>query len=58
MTYEYECNNCGHQWEFEQSIKDQAITTCPNCNQETAKRLISKSNFILQGGGWAKDNYK
>jgi putative FmdB family regulatory protein len=36
MTYEYECNNCGHQWEFEQSIKDQAITTCPNCNQETA----------------------
>ena len=59
MTYDYECSNCGHVWEQEQSIKDEAITNCPVCKNDTAKRLISKgTGFILQGGGWAKDNYK
>jgi putative FmdB family regulatory protein len=57
MTYEYECIACNHQWEAEQSIKDNPLTTCPACKQETAKRLISKSSFILTGSGWAKDNY-
>lgn len=57
MTYEYECIACNHQWEAEQSIKDNPLTTCPACKQETAKRLISKSSFILAGSGWAKDNY-
>jgi putative FmdB family regulatory protein len=57
MTYEYHCTHCLHEWEQEQSIKDDAITTCPSCNQESAKRLISKSSFVLAGSGWAKDNY-
>ena len=57
MIYEYVCTNCKHEWEDEHSIKDPAKTTCPKCQQETAKRLISKSSFILNGGGWAKDNY-
>lgn len=58
MIYEYECKACKHEWEQEQSIKDAPEKTCPNCKKPEAKRLISKSNFILQGGCWAKDNYK
>ncbi len=57
MTYEYACSSCDHEWEAEQSIKDSALKHCPKCGKESAKRLISKSNFILNGGGWAKDNY-
>lgn len=57
MTYEYICTNCNHEWEAEQSIKDSALKNCPKCYHDTAKRLISKSNFILNGSGWAKDNY-
>ncbi len=57
MTYEYTCTSCNHEWEAEQSIKDDALKFCPNCSRETAKRLISKSSFVLQGSGWAKDNY-
>lgn len=59
MTYEYKCVNCEHEWEFEQKISEDAITKCPECGEETAKRLISCGNgFILKGGGWAKDGYK
>lgn len=57
MTYEYACTSCNHEWESEQSIKDEPLKVCPNCGKETAKRLISKSSFVLQGSGWAKDNY-
>ena len=52
MKYEYTCTSCNHEWVAEQSIKDDALKTCPKCQQETAKRLISKSAFILRVGGW------
>lgn len=57
-TYEYGCSKCGHQWEAFQSIKDDALKTCPNCGEDTAKRLVSGgAGFILKGGGWYSDLY-
>lgn len=60
MTYEYRCTNalCSHQWEVEQKITDDPLSKCPECDKETARRLISKSTFILNGKNWAsKDGY-
>ncbi len=58
MTYEYACSNCGHQWEAKQSIKDDPLTECPSCHEQTAKRQISRGgSFILKGGGWYADLY-
>jgi putative FmdB family regulatory protein len=56
MTYEYECRSCGHTWEEDQRITAQSIGLCPKCKQQTAKRLISKSTFILNGDKWASKN--
>src|SRR3984957_5311827 len=57
-TYEYACSSCKHEWELEQSIKDNAITECPACHAATAKRQISRgTGFILKGGGWGADAY-
>jgi len=57
-TYEYGCTKCGHQWEAFQSIKDDALKTCPNCEEDTAKRMVSGgAGFILKGGGWYSDLY-
>jgi putative FmdB family regulatory protein len=59
--YEYECE-VHKVFEVKQSMKDDALTECPHCKEEgkitAVKRLISRSNFTLIGGGWAKDNYK
>lgn len=60
-TYIYQCEDHG---EFEEihSIKEQ-LEDCPLCikegkNPKKVKRLISGGmGFILNGGGWAKDNY-
>lgn len=52
ITYEYECSNCQHRWEAKQNISDPKLTTCPECHQETAQRLISSGTFVLKGQGW------
>lgn len=58
MTYEYLCEQCGHEWELEQKISDKPEKVCPCCGAESAKRLISKGNgFQLKGGGWAREGY-
>lgn len=57
-TYEYLCTSCGHEWEFEQSIKDEPQKVCQKCNEATARRQISRGvGFILKGGGWYADLY-
>ena len=57
-TYEYACSACAHEWELEQSMKDDAIKECPSCHEQTAKRQISRgTGFILKGGGWYADLY-
>lgn len=58
MTYEYECEDCGHGEEVEQKITDQRLTECPKCGSNTYKRLVSGgTGFALKGGGWYKDGY-
>jgi putative FmdB family regulatory protein len=57
-TYEYACSSCKHEWELEQSIKEDPITECPSCHEATAKRQISRgTGFILKGSGWYADLY-
>lgn len=57
-TYEYACSACNNEWEFEQSIKDDAIKECPRCHEMTARRQISRgTGFILKGSGWYSDLY-
>jgi putative FmdB family regulatory protein len=56
VTYEYQCTDpaCHHEWEAEQKITAAPLRTCPKCAKATAKRLISKSAFVLNGEGWFK----
>jgi putative FmdB family regulatory protein len=70
-TYEYICEKCGHQFDFFQSIKDDALKTCPKekCAQEKwgkgkVKRAIGAgAGLIFKGSGfyitdYRSDNYK
>jgi putative FmdB family regulatory protein len=56
-TYEYECQTCKHEWEAEQCIVEPALTECPSCHQQTAKRLVSRCGFTLRGEGWFATDY-
>jgi putative FmdB family regulatory protein len=56
-VYEYSCKACGHEFEREQRISDAPIKKCPSCGALKARRLISRTSFVLKGGGWYNDLY-
>lgn len=56
--YEYQCTHCHHQFDALQKISDSPISKCPNCSQETAKRLVSAAAFQLKGTGWYATDFK
>jgi putative FmdB family regulatory protein len=56
-VYEYQCSACGHEFEREQRISEDPIKKCPQCGKLKAKRLISRTSFVLKGGGWYGDLY-
>lgn len=58
MTYEYICAVCSHEWEASQPISAPALTQCPKCKKQSAKRQVSGgTGFLLKGGGWYADLY-
>jgi putative FmdB family regulatory protein len=56
-VYEYACDKCGHEFEREQRITDDPVKTCPSCRARKVRRLISRTAFVLKGGGWYSDLY-
>lgn len=58
-TYTYRCEQCNHEFEERQSIKDDALTECPECKEPKLKRVITAgSSFILKGDGWYETDFK
>lgn len=55
--YEYKCNDCGKEFEVMQKFSDQPLKACVHCSGKKVEKLISKSSFVLKGGGWGATNY-
>ncbi len=53
--YVYKCMDCGKKVEILQAFNDPQ-PTCEVCLCQM-KKQIAMTSFVLQGGGWAKDNY-
>ena len=56
-TYEYLCEKCNHEFERDQRISDPPVKTCPKCRSRKVTKLISRTSFVLKGGGWYSDLY-
>lgn len=56
-TYEYACRDCGEHLEVVQSFRDDALTTCPNC-QGNLRKVFSAAGIIFKGSGWHIKDYK
>jgi putative FmdB family regulatory protein len=55
--YEYECRECGH--EFEELMRHtDPDPACPACGQVEVQKLISHTSFQLKGSGWYATDYK
>lgn len=56
--YEYRCESCGHELEALQKMSDPALSECPECKQESLKKMISAVGFRLKGSGWYETDFK
>lgn len=56
--YEYQCANCGHQFDVLQQVSDEPLKGCPKCNKQALKKLISQTSFQLKGTGWYETDFK
>lgn len=56
--YEYQCDECGHEFEVMQRMSDDRLTTCPSCNKESLRKLVSAAGFQLKGTGWYETDFK
>ncbi len=56
-TYEYRCNACNREFEYQQKMADPDLVKCEACGEDKLEKLISWSAFQLKGGGWYKDLY-
>jgi|GEM_PF-409058 len=56
--YEYQCQACEVTLEKIQKMNDAPLVTCPECNQDALKKLISAPVFRLKGQGWYETDFK
>jgi putative FmdB family regulatory protein len=62
-NYDFICDGCGFKEEIFRSIKDENKVACPECSKNIGqlipmRQLISGTNFILKGDGWAGQDIK
>lgn len=56
--YEYSCSSCGKLVDVLQKLSDPPPAKCESCGAEgTMSKVVSRSSFVLKGGGWYSDLY-
>lgn len=53
--YEYRCRDCGHQFEIQQSMSDDALTVCPVC-EGSLRKVFSPVGIAFKGSGFYKND--
>jgi putative FmdB family regulatory protein len=52
-TYQYLCNECGHEFEVVQSFSDEAISACEKC-QGAVRKVYNSVGIVFKGSGFYK----
>jgi putative FmdB family regulatory protein len=57
-VYAYQCENCGVQFEKQQSFSDQPLVRCPECGKKTLKKVYQPVGIVFKGSGfYATDHH-
>src|SRR5271165_5211198 len=58
-TYDYVCDECGHEFEAFESIKASPQSDCPECKAPKLRRKIGPGAAILfKGSGFYQTDYR
>ncbi len=57
-TYEYKCKSCGHLFEAFQSMTDEPLKDCPECDGEVERLIGAGAGLIFKGSGFYITDYR
>jgi putative FmdB family regulatory protein len=57
-VYTYRCENCGVQFERQQSFTDKPLKVCPECRKKALKKVISPVRVVFKGSGFYSTDHK
>jgi putative FmdB family regulatory protein len=58
-TYEYECDDCGHNFDAFQLINEKPFKKCPSCGRRKLRRVIGPgAAVIFKGSGFYQTDYR
>ncbi|HUI89621.1 MAG TPA: zinc ribbon domain-containing protein [Anaerolineales bacterium] len=57
-VYTYRCENCGVQFERQQSFTDEPLKVCPECRKRTLKKVISPVRVVFKGSGFYATDHR
>ena len=56
--YTYRCENCGVQFERQQSFNDQPLTRCPECSKKTLRKVYQPVGVVFKGSGFYSTDHR
>jgi putative FmdB family regulatory protein len=57
-TYAYGCDNCGVRFDRYQSYDDPPLTECPECGEESLRKLILPVGVVFKGSGFYSTDHR
>ena len=57
-TYDYQCVDCGYEFEYFQGMSDEPLRICPKCNGNVRRKISGGAGLIFKGSGYYITDYK
>lgn len=56
--YTYRCENCGVQFDRQQSFSEAPLTRCPECNKKTLRKVYLPVGIVFKGSGFYATDHR
>ncbi len=56
--YTYRCENCGVQFEKQQSFSEQPLTRCPECSKKSLRKVYQPVGIVFKGSGFYSTDHR
>lgn len=56
--YTYRCENCGVQFERQQSFNDDPLKRCPECDKNALRKVYQPVGIVFKGSGFYATDHR